>query len=215
MKKSVFFFLLFVTQGLFTQVIDGHWQAYFGNYKLKNNFNWHNEAQTRFFKEEEAKSQFLIRNGIGYNFNPQNNLTLGYAFISSWESHTKPEHRAYQQFMTKQRFGKTLLLHRYRLEQRFLEDDLTWRWRYFLAAYYAINNDEVIAKTFYLSAYNEIFLVHEQRAFDQNRLYGGLGYAFTDDIKLEAAALYQSFHDRQSLFFQVVLFKNFAFKKHR
>ena len=215
MKKGIFFILIIAVQGLYAQGLDGYWQAYLGNYKLRNNWNWHNEAQTRFFVDEAYQNQFLIRNGVGYNVNPQNNLTIGYAFISSWDNHARPEHRTYQQFMTKQRFGKTLLLHRYRLEQRFLEDGLLWRWRYFLAAYYAINNDEVIAKTIYLSAYNEIFLVHDYRTFDQNRLYGGLGYAITDDIKVEAAALYQTFNDRQNLFFQVVLFKNFAFKKHR
>ena len=66
---------------------------------------------------------------------------------------------------------------------RFFENEFKLRLRYFLAVNIALNNKELTNNTFYLSAYNEIFVNAKQNYFDRNRLYGGIGYKFSKKIK--------------------------------
>ena len=215
-----FVILLIVSTTLFISAQensnDGLWQAYFGNYTIKKCWNWHNEVQTRFTTDEELSNNLLIRTGIGHNLNEENNnVLLGYAWIGKMESSPHVEHRIYQQFITKQRFGPVFMLHRYRLEQQFFSSDFQLRFRYFLAVNYALNKAEVNKGAIYLSAYNEFFLKPKHRSFDLNRLYGGLGYAITDEIKVEMAYLRQTHSERNQNIFQVVVFKTFGFDKQR
>lgn len=210
--------LLFIST--FSQAIaqnsNGAWQAYFGNFTLKNNWNWHNEVQTRFFEEASLTHSFLIRNGIGLNLNENNNnVLLGYAWIGGFHQSPHMEHRVYQQYITKQRFGPIFLLHRYRAEQQFFPSKFQLRFRYFLAINYALNKPEVSQGAFYLSLYNEFFFKPTTRTFDRNRLYGGLGYAITDEIKIEGALLHQAINENNHYLFQIVLFKTFGFDKQR
>jgi hypothetical protein len=69
------------------------------------------------------------------------------------------EHRIFQQFITKQKFGRFNLQHRYRLEERFLEDDFRMRFRYMLGLNIPITQKEMLPKTLYASVYNEIFCI--------------------------------------------------------
>lgn len=138
---------------------------------------------------------------MGYNLTENsNNLLLGYGFIRS-ENYPEEnpdklvvnEHRIYQQFITKHKAGIVSFQHRYRFEQRFVEDDFRLRFRYFLSLNLPLNNKEVTDKTFYLSAYNEIFLNMENTVFDRNRLYGGLGYKLSKLAKFELGYMNQFF----------------------
>ncbi|WP_299184227.1 DUF2490 domain-containing protein, partial [uncultured Chryseobacterium sp.] len=107
----------------------GAWYMYFGNNKINNKLNWHNEVQYRNFDAGGDLEQLLIRTGIGYDLTENNNnILLGYGFILSQpyingEKTENIEHRIFQQYITKQKFGRFNLQHRYRLEERFLQDD--------------------------------------------------------------------------------------------
>ena len=81
--------------------------------------------------------------------------------------------------------------HRYRFEQRFVEDNFKLRFRYFLGLNVPLNNAELIEKTIYLSAYNEIFLNTKNTVFDRNRLYSGLGYKLNNSLKFEIGYMNQ------------------------
>ena len=124
---------------------------------------------------------------------------MGYGFIYS-EPYIKntdvktnnTENRIFQQFITRQAFGRLSLQHRYRFEQRFLENDFKLRLRYLLALNMALNHTELSDKTFYLSAYNEIFVNTKQNYFDRNRFYGGIGYKFSKNIKIEIGVMNQT-----------------------
>ena len=178
----------------------GNWLIYIGDKKINDRFNWHHEVQYRSFNFIGDTEQLLLRTGLGYNLSENNNnILLGYGFIYS-EPYVKntdvktnnTENRIYQQFITKQAFGRLSLLHRYRFEQRFLDNDFKLRLRYFLALNMALNHTELSDKTFYLSAYNEIFVNTEQNYFDRNRLYGGMGYKFSKNIKIEIGVMNQT-----------------------
>lgn len=81
--------------------------------------------------------------------------------------------------------------HRYRFEQRFIGDDFRLRFRYFLSINIALNHKEIIDKTLYLSAYNEIFINKDDNIFDRNRIYAALGYRFSKNIRIELGYMNQ------------------------
>ena len=85
------------------------------------------------------------------------------------------------------------LNHRYRFEQRFVEDDFKLRFRYFLSLQIPLSNKKSVDNTYYLSAYNEIFLNTKTSIFDRNRLYGGLGYHVTKNMRFEVGYMNQFF----------------------
>lgn len=178
----------------------GNWLIYIGNKKLNSKWNIHHEIQYRNYNAIGDLEQLLIRAGLGYNIASNSNLLLGYGYIASenYIDHTDTknninEHRIFQQFTTKQNVGIINLSHRYRFEQRFIEGDFKMRLRYFLSANLPINNKEVISKTWYISAYNEIFLNTESAVFDRNRIYGGLGYKLNPNLNLEIGYMNQMF----------------------
>lgn len=177
----------------------GNWYNYFGNKLLNNNFNWHHEVQFRNYNAIGDLEQLLIRTGLGYNLSESNNnLLLGYGFIKSEnyinDSEIKEnlnEHRIFQQFITRQNFGRVSFQHRYRFEQRILEEEFKLRFRYFLSTNIALSNKTLIDNTIYLTAYNEIFINTKEILFDRNRLYGGLGYKLDSNLSFEVGYMNQ------------------------
>jgi len=177
----------------------GSWLIYIGNKKLNEKWNLHNEIQYRNYDAIGDLEQLLLRTGLGYNFNEnKNNFLLGYGYILSEnyvgnnaEKVSINEHRVFQQFTSKQSVGQVELNHRYRFEQRFVEDDFKLRFRYFLSLNVPLNKSEIIDKTLYYSAYNEIFLNTENSVFDRNRLYSGLGYKLNTALKFEIGYMNQ------------------------
>lgn len=186
---------------LFAQASElGNWIIYFGNKKISQKWNWHHEVQYRNYNVIGDLEQLLLRTGIGYNLTENNNnVLLGYGFIHSQnyvpnsnEKVAVNEHRVYQQFITKQAIGRVKLQHRYRFEQRWIENqDFKMRFRYFLGLNIPLNNKDLVDKTFYISSYNEIFLNHNGTIFDRNRLYGGIGFKLSKLAKFELGYMNQ------------------------
>ena len=201
MKKLILIAFVFPLFSLAQESSLGNWLMYLGNKKLNNGWNIHNEIQYRNYNAVGDMEQLLIRTGIGYNLTPNNNnVLLGYGFIQS-ENYINPdeklgnsEHRIFQQFITRQTFQRVSFQHRYRFEQRFLESGFKMRMRYFLSLNIALNNKELVPKTLYLSAYNEIFINDRGNLFDRNRIYGGLGYKMTQNINFEIGYMNQLFN---------------------
>jgi len=195
----------------------GNWFMYFGNKQFNEKWNWHHEVQYRNYNFAGDLEQLLLRTGFGYNLSENNNnILLGYGYILS-ENYEKgkdekisfSEHRIYQQFITKQKFGRFSWQHRYRFEQRFLKDDFKMRFRYFLGLNVALSKPTVSAKTLYFSFYNEIFLNTEPSVFDRNRIYGGLGYKFSKLVRTELGYMSQIYEKSNRGQFNIVAFLSF------
>ncbi len=198
----------------------GNWFLYFGNQKINNRWNFHNEVQYRNYNFAGDLEQLLLRTGIGYNLSENNNnILLGYAYI-----HSEPyiagtddkletdEHRIFQQFITKQQFGRVNIQHRYRFEQRFIEDDYKMRLRYFLSLNVPINKKEMEKNAIYASAYNEIFINTEGPTyFDRDRIYGGIGFCFNKNFKVEAGVMSQILSNSSRTQFQIMFFNSLPF----
>ncbi|CAD7797210.1 hypothetical protein CHRY9390_00129 [Chryseobacterium aquaeductus] len=195
----------------------GAWYMYFGSNKISKKFNFHNEIQYRNFNGIGNLEQLLIRTGIGYDVTENNNnILLGYGFILSQpyingEKSENTEHRIFQQFITKQSFGRFNLQHRYRLEERFLQDDFRMRFRYFLGFNIPITNKQMLPKTLYLSAYNEIFLNLDSPVFDRNRVYGALGFIINKNLRIEAGYMNQIQENKNRGQIQIGFYNNIPF----
>ncbi|HEX5025162.1 MAG TPA: DUF2490 domain-containing protein [Agriterribacter sp.] len=214
--------LLFSSAFSYAQKSDvGNWFIYFGNQAINKKWNWWNEVQYRNYNFAGDLQQLLIRTGIGYNLTESNNnVLMGYGFIHSQnylpngvDKSKNNEHRIYQQFITKQNFGRVFIQHRYRVEERFLPDDFKMRFRYFLSLNVPLNHDKMTSKTVYASAYNEIFLNAQHPVFDRDRLYGALGYVFNQNFKMELGFMAQILENETRSQFQVVLFNNLPFSR--
>ncbi|CAH0197653.1 DUF2490 domain-containing protein [Chryseobacterium sp. Bi04] len=197
----------------------GAWYMYFGNNKISKKLNFHNEIQYRNFDGLGNLEQLLIRTGIGYDLTENNNnVLLGYGFILSQpyvngEKKENIEHRIFQQFITKQKFGRFNLQHRYRLEERFLEEDFRMRFRYMLGVTIPITQKEMLPKTLYASVYNEIFLHFNSPVFDRNRVYGALGYVINKNMRIEAGYMNQIQENRNRGQIQIGFYNNIPFTK--
>lgn len=223
--RKVFTKLAFTVLGLgsvftFAQKSDlGAWYMYFGNNKISKKLNWHNEIQYRNFDAIGDLEQLLIRTGIGYDLTENNNnVLLGYGFILSQpyvngEKKENIEHRIFQQYITKQKFGRFHLQHRYRLEERFLEDDFRMRFRYMLGFNIPITQKEMLPKTLYASVYNEIFLHFNSPVFDRNRVYGALGYVINKNMRIEAGYMNQIQENKNRGQIQIGFYNNIPFTK--
>jgi opacity protein-like surface antigen len=192
----------------------GNWMIYFGNKKINSKWNLHHEVQYRNYNTIGDLEQLLLRAGLGYNLTESTNVLLGYGYILSEnyigdidEKFQVNEHRIYEQIITKQKFKNISIQHRYRFEQRFVEDDFRLRFRYFLNVNMPLSMKET--NKWYLSAYNEIFLNTESSIFDRNRLYGGIGYKISDTVRIELGYMNQFFETTSRDQLNIITFVNF------
>jgi hypothetical protein len=220
MKTKLKFIIPFLFLPMLIQAQDsslGNWLIYFGNLKINNKLNWHHEVQYRNYNFIGDLEQLLLRTGIGYNLTENNNnVLLGYGYIlsqnyleNSDEKVDVNEHRIYQQFITRQEISRVRVQHRYRFEQRLVEDDFRLRFRYFLAVNIPLNEKDMLDNTIYLSSYNEIFLNTQGTIFDRNRLYGGLGYKLNKNVRFELGYMNQFFSNGGRDQMNIIAFVNF------
>ena len=191
-------FCFWVTPGRAQDSNLGAWYMYFGSQPLGKGFNWHNEVQYRNYNLGGDLEQLLLRTGIGYNLTENNNnLLLGYGYIhsrpytESGEKFTTTEHRIFQQFITRQQFGRFHIQHRYRLEERMLKEDFRMRFRYFLNAVIPFTEKQMNPGGWYFGLYNEIFLHLDAPAYDRNRVFGALGYVAGKNLRFELGYMHQ------------------------
>ncbi len=218
--KILFFTICFCNLSFSQKSEIGNWFIYFGNQKINQKWNWHNEVQYRNYNFIGDTNQLLLRTGIGYNLTENNNnLLLGYGYINtqkylsnSDQKTAVNEHRIYQQFITRHTIGRVFLQHRYRIEERFISDDFQLRFRYFLGISIPINKRTLDKNAIYLSTYNEIFINAENPIFDRNRLYGALGYVINKNFKIEAGFMAQTLENSNRNQFQIVIFNNLSLK---
>jgi Protein of unknown function (DUF2490) len=200
----------------FSQNTDvGNWMVYMGNQRLSENLNFWNEVQYRNYNFIGDLQQLLVRTGVGYDLSEKNNNVLvGYGYFHTEkyadddEKVASQEHRIYGQFLTKQKAGIFSLAHRYRFEERFLETGDQFRFRYSLSLNVPLNKKELAHGALYISASDEIFIKNKAGYFDRNRLYGGLGYFISDNLRMEIGFMNQYENNPGRNQFQITLFNN-------
>lgn len=186
----------------------GAWYMYFWNTKLKESaIGFQGDIQLRQWNAFGDLEQLLIRGGVTYTpKDTKAKLTLGYANITTGaygeSSSTVMEHRIYQEALLPHKIGKRVYLtHRFRYEQRLVEDqDFRTRYRYNLFMNIPLNDTEMQKGTVYLALYNELFINGQRKigdgrtveVFDRNRAYAALGFHVKDNLKFQLGFMEQA-----------------------
>jgi hypothetical protein len=199
----------------------GAWYMYFWNTRFDDSqWGLQGDVQYRNWDAIGDLEQLLLRGGLTYSPDSLNaTFTLGYATITSGEfgdsNDTRREDRVYQEALLPQQLGERVYLrHRFRLEQRWVENqDFRTRFRYALFMDIPLNQATLTRGAWYLALYNEFFLNGEKdigdgrqvETFDRNRLYGAFGYALRDNLRLQFGYMHQSTDDVDKGQFQLSL----------
>jgi len=229
MKKILFLtFLAFITLSTTNAQNDGQqdlgaWAMFFTTNHISEDFSIHAEVQYRNYEVGENFNQLLLRTALNYNISDKAMASFGYGYITTDPTFEEPdgeenvtEHRIYQQFVLRNAVGKLKFNHRYRLEERFINNpisgnDTQYRARYFLRLTHPLSKD------FYITAYDEVFINLQGDTFGQNRLYGALGWHVTDNARFEVGFLKNHIGNRNFERLQTAIFinTNFLRKKNK
>ncbi|WP_299766549.1 DUF2490 domain-containing protein [uncultured Dokdonia sp.] len=190
----------------------GAWYMLFTNNRVSEKLSIHAEVQYRNYEFADNFNQLLLRTALNYHISDKAMASFGYGFISTDPTFPEPEgeeniseHRIYQQFVLRNSVGKLKFSHRYRLEQRFIDNPLSGndtqhRARYFLRLTYPLSDK------WFLTAYDEVFINLQNEFFGQNRLYGALGYNFSDKLSTQVGYLKNDFRVDTFDRFQIAVF---------
>ncbi|MFT4981255.1 MAG: hypothetical protein ACI9UR_001106 [Bacteroidia bacterium] len=211
-----FFYACLGQNGFAQRVIDNQfnaWYMYFGNHKVADKWSIHTEYQWRRSGIIQNWQQSLLRVGVDYHVAKNMMVTTGYGWIVSYPYGKQPiaktttEHRIWQQLILKQQVWRLYFNHRFRLEQRFIED---WqaneageqelngfkyrnRGRYRFMISIPLSRKELVKNTLFLAIYEEVFLGFGKgigtNILDQNRLYGALGWKFSPQLNVQLGYL--------------------------
>jgi len=192
------------------------WLNYVGDHPLFGSpWGVHLEVQNRREDWGNEWQQLLIRPGINYTINPNLSVSAGWAFVKTYPygelpvDHEFDEHRAWQQLSWKMSFFGLEWQHRFRLEQRWIEElarsgsewstenwRLENRFRYMLRTTLPLTQD----KRTYLAIWDEVFLNFggniNKNHFDQNRAFVGIGRKLSPHTRLELGYMEQTIQRR-------------------
>lgn len=200
----------------------GNWLMYFGSNKISNKLSVHSEAQYRHYTVAPVNvEQLLLRAGLNYHFADNAFVTAGYGHISGYQfksEQTAPEtteHRVWQQFVLTNKISRIKFEHRYRLEQRWVNDSYRARFRYRLMLFVPINKTKIEKGALFLGVYDEVFINNKTTFFDRNRLYGALGYQLNLSTSFQLGVMHQEVNSFGKWHLQFALVFNPDFRKRR
>ncbi|MGH1436861.1 MAG: DUF2490 domain-containing protein [Lewinella sp.] len=189
MKKYFLFLLMsgLVFFSLNAQTVTqlNSWWTYSGNHRISEKFSLHTLYSFRRNDFVKNWQQSLLRLGVNYHYSGKLTGTLGYDDVINYPygeqpiAHRTKERRLYEQVSLKDKVGVVGITQTYRLEQRFVSRQNT-RNRVRCRLALEVPLQQADKNKLFLSLFNEIFINVGQAAdnhyFDQNWIYGGLGY---------------------------------------
>lgn len=223
-KQRVFLcslFFLTVLSANAQQPFSG-WVGSFNTFKLNSRLSLHFDAQLRSTDGLEQVGAILLRPGLNFHLNKTFVFTAGYLLNSNRRtvsnvSSLLPEHRIWQQVLINQKISKVALAHRFRFEERFIPraavidnritqegSDPAFRFRYFIRGLLPLTAGPSFSAGPFLALQNEVFLntgnktAVNGKSFDQNRLYGAVGYRFPGKMDVEVGYMNQYSNTRTS-----------------
>ena len=191
------------------------WALYTGTHKISSKVNLMTEYQWRRAEGFKHWQQSLLRLGLEYEINPKVSVMWGYAWIKTFPYGSQPvlhefnENRLFEQLNLKDKIGRFEIQHRYRLEQRWLEqyaknatNDIVQvdpvyrnRIRYRAMAMVPLSRKEMGDNTLFLNVNNELFVGFgkgiAKNPIDQNRFIAALGWRFNAQTNMQVGYLNQ------------------------
>jgi len=215
MKKSIFFIIISISfllpktgEAQLNEDKLGAWYMYFFNTTFKESpWGIQGDIQVRNWNLGGDLEQLLLRGGL--TFKPQSadiKFTLGYGNVTTGaygtDNSTTTENRIYQEALFPVQLGNRVYTkHRFRLEQRFVENlDFRTRYRYNLFINIPLNKVVMDKNTIYLASYNELFINGQRNIgngntveiFDRNRFYIAMGYIIKKGLNLQLGVMNQT-----------------------
>ncbi len=188
------------------------WFAYTGQFKVSKKWGYHLEAQFRLNNQLQQSFQNLYRIGGIYYLSTSKNISGGYALVNTYNLSLEDffkENRLWEQYQYTKKWheNKNIIIHRLRLEQRWVEsiglvDDnvLSFgsnyqnRFRYLNRNLFHLGNLNAGNEEIYMLLQNEVFLnlgknKINENLIDQNRFLIGLGMNYYNNTRLEIGYL--------------------------
>jgi hypothetical protein len=183
------------------------WLTYSSDARLVGRWGLHTEFQYRRTNGLSDPMQYFYRAGVNYYLPKGVMVTVGGAYLLSLPYGDYPdlgrtfERRIYQLVSLGQQFGRLSVTHRFIQDQRWIREEDGDRYlfenrsRYRAQLKLALTKPDLGPGTLYALASDEIFMSYGQNVqaniFNQNRLYAGIGFQFTDALAVEASYLNQ------------------------
>ena len=176
----------------------GTWNVLNAELSISDKWKLFTELQLRSQKFYGHFSYHEIKGGVSYDVTDKASALIGVGQYVTYDPTgnfkspvSNSEFRMWEQFTLTNNLDRLKLEHRYRAEQRFTSSGYRNRFRYRLNAIVPINKPKVEAKTFYVTAFDEIFLTDKQPYFERNRFFTGSGYTFNDLFTIQGGWLRQ------------------------
>lgn len=176
----------------------GSWNVITTRVTLSEKWGVYNELQLRSQSFYNDHFYHEVKGGVSYAVNKNFVFLLGlgdYQTYTNGGNFTKPitahETRLWQQFTMNQYLERLKFEHRYRVEQRWFNTGFRNRFRYRLNTALPLNNKKMQPGTFYIAAFDEIFLTNKGPYFERNRFFAGAGYQFSKNFTLQPGYVYQ------------------------
>ena len=182
------------------------WWNVSSTFKITNNVSISGLYSWRRYDFVNTWQQSLARIGFNYKVNDKFTFTPGYDWVVTFpykKGYDFKEHRIYEQFLIKNTVGRIHVSHRYRLEQRFLENiklndnneyvsdgtRFRQRTRYRLTLTIPLNHFKMEDKTLFLSVFDEVFVNFgkgaSKKPLDQNWFNAALGWKFNNSTSIK------------------------------
>lgn len=175
----------------------GSWETINLSYKPSERIFLYGELQARSQHLTDDFFYHEVKAGIGYTIPRKLSVMLAagdyrtYGYPGNFKDLVTKEFRLWQQLSFKTPVEPVNLEHRYRIEQRWRNGNYRNRFRYRLNATVAINKKNIVANTFYVSVYDEVFFTNRAPYFERNRFFAGAGYQFSPLFALQSGILRQ------------------------
>jgi hypothetical protein len=184
------------------------WLGYFNQTRFTNKSGMWLDLHLRFTGNfVDQVGQTISRAGYTYYVNDHVKLTAAYAHATRYSTSggpDVPEYRPWQQIQWVEKKNSFTMMQWIRLEERFrrivsageLTDEYSfnYRIRYNMAFTIPLKGKQVVAKTPFLFANNEVMINFGKEIvynyFDQNRAFVGLGYQFTSQLNSQLGYMY-------------------------
>ena len=171
------------------------------NYKLNLTRQWGLFAETQLRSQlfYDNFSYYEIKGGASYNFKKNLSTAVGLGrFITYTDGsnfkmpYVNKESRIWEQLALNSHIDRVKLENRVRLEQRWTTNlGYRNRLKYRFNTVVPLNNKKIIPGTFYVSGWDEVYLTNSDPHYEQNRIYGGVGYEISPKLTVQSGFLHQ------------------------
>ncbi len=173
----------------------GSWYTYGSHHRLSERISINPYAELRFYEPSSNYNLAFISLRGNYHIKTNQTIGLGYAYLdidTVFEFDDAPnvhEHRLFEQYTFSRKVSRISILHRARLEHRFLDflnrNELQNRFRYRLSFKYELSD------TFFFLVSEEPFVNFQDQVFHENRFYAGIGINVLKNSQLQIGYLKQ------------------------